>query len=176
MSLQKDPLVLVVADIDNAYMAAFETAVGDFPGVISLEIGVQQLERGGVVDAVFLTLPQAEKWNAQPILNRAQVLSTNPQDPDDEGLPPYVIAGVAKPQSDPSDSPAFDLELVVRCILEAAVEHNESCIDSGGLIKRVGIWPPMIGMDRLPPEVAAKIMVSTYELALGGSGDKNSGE
>lgn len=163
MSLQKDPVVLVVADLDNVYMAAFEAALGDFPGVRPLRIGVQQLERGGVVDAVFLTLPQAEKWNSKPILHRAQVLPTNPQDPDDDGLPPYVIAGVAKTQSDPSDSPEFDLELTVRCILVAANEHNDSCVVPEELIEKVGLWPPMIGMDQLAPEVAARIMVSTYE-------------
>jgi len=166
MNCDREPIVLVIAEIDEDYMTALKAALGDFRGIIPLTISVEQLERGGIVDAVFLTLPQAEKWNAQPLIHRAQVLPTNPRDPDDENLPPFVIAGVAKSQSDPTNSPVFDLELVVRCILEAAREHNQSCDDPGRLIKTVGIWPPMIGMDQLAPGMAAATMVSTYESAL----------
>jgi hypothetical protein len=165
MSIQDFPQI-IVADLDHDYISSLKNALGDFRGVKTMEIGPQQLERGGIVDAVFLTLPQAEKWNARPILHQAQVLPTNPNESDDANMTPYVIAGVATSETDPSDSPVFDLKLVVRCILLAARDHNRMCDSIDNEIRRVGVWPPMIGMERLPPNIAAEAIVSTYESVL----------
>src|SRR5437867_1633912 len=87
-------------------------------GITVLEIPADKLPTLPDLDAMFLTLPAAERWGARPLVHKAQILRTQrAQETSPADMPPYVIAGVAMAQDDPHD-PVFELQLIMTTTLE----------------------------------------------------------
>src|ERR1041385_1202129 len=50
------------------------------------------------LDALYLTLPAAERWNPRLLFYESQVLKTQTED---NGWPRYIVAGIAMKPDDP---------------------------------------------------------------------------
>ena len=87
------------------------------------------------LDAVFLVLPAAEKWGSRAIIGKAQVLSTRPDDQKD-GMPRYVVTGVAMGPTDPR-GPVPETTMLLRIVFEAIDGFNR---ENNGPIRKVGFW------------------------------------
>lgn len=108
------------------------------------------------LDALFLTLPLAERWGARPILYKAQVLKTRGVD---EGMPPYVLAGGAFHPDQISDA-KYELRQVIVSVLEAVEAFNR---DNSEQILAVGFWTGISSMSDLSPEEAGQVIREMYE-------------
>ena len=87
------------------------------------------------LDALFLILPAAERWGAQPIEGRAQVLSVGAED-QQKGMPRHVVTGVVLRPSDERGA-IPETKLLVTTALEAVRQFNTSSEDK---INRLGFW------------------------------------
>jgi hypothetical protein len=106
------------------------------------------------LDALFLTLPYAERWGAKPILYRAQVLKTRGED---EGMPPYVIAGGAFHPDQIRDA-RYELRQVIASALDSVEAFNR---ENSEKILTVGFQTDIY--DQLSPEEAGQIVREIYE-------------
>jgi hypothetical protein len=109
------------------------------------------------LDALFLTLPYAERWGAKPILYRAQVLKT---EGEDEGMPPYVIAGGAFHPDQIRDArdARYELRQVIASALDSVETFNR---ENSEKILTVGFQTDIY--DQLSPEEAGQIVREIYE-------------
>jgi hypothetical protein len=70
------------------------------------------------LDALYVCLTDAvERWGARPASHRSQVLRTRPED---SGMPPYVVTGVATGEADPRTG----LKLTMTAVLDAVKSFN----------------------------------------------------
>jgi hypothetical protein len=87
------------------------------------------------LDAIFLPLPAAERWNPDFRSRRAQILLSSPIDIK-KGFPPLVVTGVNLTSEDPKD-----VLSQTRILLQSALEevHDYNLRNDGG-IQNLGIW------------------------------------
>lgn len=147
---------LIFADEREHVAGALRASFGGCRGLSAAALKPSELPRVEGLDALFLSLPYAERWGPRPVLYKAQVLRTRPED---EGMPPYVITGVAMHEDDPRDA-RFELRLITAAVLDAVELHN---LSQARPVARVGLWTEMLGMDRLEPQAAGDIIRSVYE-------------
>jgi hypothetical protein len=154
-------LITAVDNHDNAMRLGKE--LHGCTGVTVLELPADQLPMLPDLDAMFLTLPAAERWGARPLVHKAQILRTQrAQETSPAGIPPYVIAGVAMAQDDPHD-PVFELQLIMTATLEAVQAFNATHPEA---IKVIGFWAGNLLLGQLAPEQVGQIIRSTCEKAL----------
>ncbi len=87
------------------------------------------------LDAVFMTLPAAERWNPDFKSRRAQILSTSRTDRD-RGFPAFVVTGVNLLPSDPQDA-VSQTRIVLEEALAAVREYNRKTETK---IRSLGFW------------------------------------
>jgi hypothetical protein len=108
------------------------------------------------LDAIFLTLPLAERWGSKPILFKAQILKTRGADED---MPPYVIVGGAFHPDQIRDI-RYELRQVIASTLDAVESFNR---ENSEKILTVGFWTEVSGINELTPEEAGRIVREMYE-------------
>ena len=114
------PVRLVLFSSDSAAVGALGQAFGGHPQLTAAVAKPGQLtrqQRG--LDALYVPLTDAvERWGARPASHKSQVLRTRP---DDSGMPPYVVTGVATGADDPrAGDPGHELKLTMAAVLDAA--------------------------------------------------------
>lgn len=106
------------------------------------EITVQKVDRVDYthppsgLDAIFLVVPAAERWGARLIPGKAQLLPTSSEDQLD-GMPPYVVTGVALRPDDPR-GPLPETSMLISTALDAVRQFNLS--HNSREIRRLGFW------------------------------------
>jgi hypothetical protein len=105
------------------------------------------------MDALFLVLPAAEKWGAEPLPGKAQVLKTSPEDQRD-GMPPYVVTGVVLGPGDPR-GPLPETKMLISTALDAVRQFNLA--DGGERIGRLGFWAVNL-LNGVTPEQLSTIL------------------
>jgi hypothetical protein len=154
-------LVIAIDNHDNAMRLGKE--LHGCTGITVLEIPADKLPTLPDLDAMFLTLPAAERWGARPLVHKAQILRTQrAQETSPADMPPYVIAGVAMAQDDPHD-PVFELQLIMTTTLEAAQAFNATYPEA---IKVIGFWAGHLLLGQLAPEQVGKTIRATCEKVL----------
>jgi hypothetical protein len=87
------------------------------------------------LDAVFLTLPAAERWNPNFKSREMQILRTSEQDRA-IGFPPIIITGVNLTQDDPTD-PLSQVRLILELTWQKVQDHNAR---NNEQVQRLGFW------------------------------------
>lgn len=103
------------------------------------------------LDAVVLVLPAAERWGARPLPGEAQVLKTTVTD-QSNGMPRYVIAGVALRPADPR-GPLAETRLFVGSAFQAARQFNKT--NPCDQIQRLGFWGDNLLKGVTPEQLAS---------------------
>lgn len=154
-------LVIAVDNYDTAMRLGKE--LEGCTGITILELSADKLPTLPELDAVFLTLPAAERWGARPLVHKAQILRAQlAQDPSPAHMPPYVIAGVTMAPDEPHD-PVLELQLIMTSALEAVQAFNATHPEA---IQVIGFWAGHLLLGQLAPEQIGKIIRSTCEQAL----------
>jgi hypothetical protein len=127
--------LLIVQESRRENVELMRRGLARCTGAIVLGIDAKAFWSMAGLDAVFLTLPQAEAWGSKPLPpHTCEVLRT--REPElRKGYPPYVVTGVVLSDSDPKTG-RFTLPLVVRSALRAVIEFNEHHDDE---IKTLGL-------------------------------------
>ena len=126
------------------------------------ELSARQLEPSEIptlqeLDALYLTLPAAERWNPRLIFYQSQILKTGPG----EGWPPHIITGIAMKPDDPrAGDPASELKLVIKAVLDAVESYNHK---HQSTITVIGFWTRDLSIDHMDTSLAGKIIRSIYE-------------
>lgn len=87
------------------------------------------------LDAVFMTLPAAERWGPNFKSRKGQVLSTSLRDRE-RGFPPFIVTGVNLTPADPTD-PLSQVRIILEEAFAAVTEHNHHKEDR---ITSLGFW------------------------------------
>ena len=87
------------------------------------------------LDAVFMTLPAAERWRPDFKSRKAQVLTTS-RDDQENGFPPFVVTGVNLTAEDPKD-PVSQARIVLEAALDEVTDYNNR---NDGRIASLGFW------------------------------------
>lgn len=126
------------------------------------EYGPTVVAKAGL-DALWATpMVGVELFGATPPfpLHKARVLET-PQAQILLGMPRYGIVGVATSADDPK-TPEYNLRLVLSALLSAVNEFNTHHANP---IRRVGILPDDLDLQRIDPQQAFEIIREVYERA-----------
>src|SRR5262245_52821842 len=111
---------LIFADERKEVVERLQRAFAGCPELQAVCVSPPIFLRMEGLDAIFLTLPLAERWGAKPILYRSQVLKTRG---GDEGMPPYVLAGGAFHPDQIRDA-RYELRQVIASVLDAVEVFN----------------------------------------------------
>ena len=149
---------IVVFDTDMAGLQAWQSSLRLPFMTFALGTG-PQVTASRDLDAMWLTPMQAERFGAMPPfpLHVALVLATPASDVQ-KGFPPFIVTGVAVANDDPKD-PQWQLRLVMTSLLRAI---RDACA-RGQTIRRVGMLPEHLFMDRLSAEEVGAIVKAAYE-------------
>lgn len=135
-----------------------QTIFGNHPALSARQLEPSQIPRLQELDALYLTLPAAERWNPRLLFYESQVLKTRPEDQE---WPPYIVAGIALKRSDPrADDPVAELKLTIKAVLHAIQSYNRG---HQYPIKTVGFWTRDLGINRMDVSTAGEIIRSVYE-------------
>lgn len=152
---------LVLFSTDSGFLAKLQLFSSSLP-YISYETGngIEVTEKAQL-DALWATLMAGvELFGVAPpfALHEARVVET-PARQLKRGMPRHGIVGVAVNKDDPK-SPEYSLRLVLSALLRAVRSFNSMHNDK---IARIGILPDDLGLKKLNPEVAFKIIREIYE-------------
>jgi|SRR5689334_5877700 len=148
---------LLFSDTNEQRREELRRAFGSTSGLSILSIRPNELTSLPDLDALFLTIVAAERWGARPLLYQSQILPTHRQ----EGMPPFIITGIALNPDDPRiNDLAAQLSLVLTAVLDALQAYNKEHNDP---IRTIGIWTNNLWINRMNPAVAGQIIRSTYE-------------
>lgn len=155
-----DILKIVISDENENHIKSLNEGLAQCSGVNALVLSIYDSVRLPNLDAFYFSLPYAERWGARPIIHQAQVLKTKLEDRN-QGMPPYVISGVAMDRDDPRN-PAFELRLILTAVFKAVETFNKQNID---MIRNVGFWGGQggLGIQRMDWREAGRIVRSFYE-------------
>lgn len=87
------------------------------------------------LDAIFMTLPAAERWNSDFKSRQIQILRTTRED-QAKGFPRFIVTGVNLGPEDPKD-PVSQVGVVLREAIAAANDFNRT---NAGAIEKLGFW------------------------------------
>src|SRR5216684_7176832 len=113
---------LIICDESEGTVDLLREGLAGCEEVTVLRLKPDQLLRVEGLDAFYISVTGAERWGAQPIPHKAQILRT---ELDDEGkrYPSYVVAGGLFNLEDSSD-PSFQLKVIMNTVLEAVDHFN----------------------------------------------------
>jgi len=101
-------------------------------------------------DALYWTLPAAERWNVRPIEDVIQVIRTSAED-QSEGWPERLLVGLALSRANASDK-----ERALRTWAQALLAAMDSSAGVG--IVKVKVPAEMVALSELSPERVAAIL------------------
>jgi hypothetical protein len=108
---------------------------------------------GSHCDALYFTLPAAERWGARPLpLHRAEVLRRSDYKVGD-ALPSYVVAGTVVSQEELHD-PKRQLQIILAAVVNAVQSFNSG--QGTIVIRTVGLWKGWVGTDEMSPAEVAE--------------------
>jgi hypothetical protein len=145
---------LIFADEKEEVVDRLRQSFAGCPDLTAIKVPLSQFRSLTELDALFLTLPYAERWGAKPILFKAQVLKTKGEE---EGMPAYVIAGGAFHPDQIRDA-RYELRHVIASVLDAVEAFNRR---NPAKIRAVGFFTDIY--DGLPPEEAGRVVREMYE-------------
>lgn len=127
---------VLLIDDNRERLDQLEGLLRDKPtvGTVWVEKAIYMRPPAGL-DAVFLTLPAAERWAPDFRSRKMQILKTSKKD-QAEGFPPFVVTGVNLRPDDPKDAASQ-----VRIILtESVFAIREFNAEAGVRIKNFGFF------------------------------------
>jgi hypothetical protein len=128
-------ICLIDADTDRlAELAVQLRHLGDCVEQIQVPVAIYTRPPTGL-DAIFMTLPAAERWKPDFKSRRMQILRTATED-QAKGFPRFVVTGVDLRPEDPQD-PVSQVGIVLKEAITAANEFSKS---SAGTIETLGFW------------------------------------
>ena len=153
---------LVIYGTDSTLLETLKKASATLP-YISYEVGYgPEVVARAHLDALWATpFAGIELFGAAPPfpLREARVLMT-PQAQLKRGMPRYGVVGVATTENDPKD-PVSNLQLVISALLRAISNFNNS--QESDMIRRVGILPQDLDLNRMEPALAFRIIHDIYQ-------------
>jgi hypothetical protein len=159
--MEPENVELVLFGTDSALLTKLSCFSTDLPYVrYESGYGPQVVARVGL-DALWVTpMAGVELFGAVPPfpLHEARVLET-PLTQRKRGMPRYGIVGVATSEDDPN-TPEYGLRVVLSALLRTVGEFNREHSEQ---IRRVGILPVDLGLERLDPATAFGIVREIYE-------------
>jgi hypothetical protein len=158
------PVRLVFFDTSESTVRALRQALEGHPqftASVAKPGQLTQQQRG--LDALYVSLKDAvERWGARPSSSKSQVLRTRP---DDSGMPPYVVTGVAIGADEPkAGGPSHGLKSTMTAVIDAVKSFNAK---NSPPIRVIGFWTGALGIDRMDPTEAANMIASVYQERLG---------
>lgn len=149
---------LVIADERQESVNLLQEGLAGCEEVTVLKLRPDQLLNVEGLDAFYLSVMGAERWGARPIPHKAQILRTALDDTE-KGYPPYVIAGGLFNIEDSRD-PRFQLRVIMHTVLADVESFNAV---NKGVIRKIGFWTEWLGIERMNPVEAGRIIRSVYE-------------
>ncbi len=127
---------ILLIDESNLRLNHLREALQELPaiGFMEVPVAVYMMPPSGL-DAVFMTLPAAEKWGPDFRSRKAQILRTSQGD-QENGFPPLVVTGVNLTPNDPRD-PFSQVRILLESALAEVREYNKR-VD--GRIENLGFW------------------------------------
>lgn|GEM_PF-7126946 len=152
-------LKLIISVVENHDADLLRLGLKNLENITVVVLRPDQLWKRKDIDAIFLSLPAAERWGAVPIIHQAQVLKTKVEDRT-KGWPPYAVSGVAMARQDPRD-PIFELQLILDSVFKAVELFNTNSEQ----IQAIGFWAEDLGLrnHRIEWTEAGRIIRSFYE-------------
>lgn len=127
--------ILLIEDKEERYLVLKEY-LKDLPGIGILHVArALYIEPPTGLDAIFMTLPAAEKWGPDFKSREAQIVETMDSDRE-RGFPWWVVTGVNLSPEDPKD-PVSQMRIMIRSALTQVAEYN---LRNNGKIQRLGFW------------------------------------
>src|SRR5262249_13162654 len=124
---------LIFVDEREEIVEQLQRAFEGCPELKAVRLPLAQLRSLEGLDALYLTLPHAERWGAKPILYKTQILKTKAAE---EGMPPFVIAGGAL-HPDQIRDVRYEVRRVIASVLDAVEKFNR---ENSEMILTVGFW------------------------------------
>jgi hypothetical protein len=147
-----------MADENKEAIEKLQAAFADHPELCARQLEPSEIPKLQELDALYLTLPAAERWNPQLLFYESQVLKTRPEDKD---WPRHIVTGIAMDPNDPrASNREAELELVIKAVLNAVESYNK---ESSSPIKTVGFWTRDLRINRMDASAAGEIIKSVYE-------------
>ncbi len=157
---------LIVVERRAENVEALRRALGACDGV-SVMHGTGPESLSGL-DAVFLTLPQAEMWGSRPLPPHVCEILTTPDELRAKGYPRYAVTGIALFDGEPYTGPSI-VGLLVSCVVNAVQRFNEL---HGLAIRTVGVQYIQSFAPGLPLLDIGRLLASEYEaMTAGGTAD-----
>jgi hypothetical protein len=157
MNTPTTPQLIFAGDATDQ-VRELQQAFDGCPALFSVTLKPEELPNLEGLDALYLTLVAAERWDPKLVFYKAQILDTRPED---EGWPPYIVAGIAMKPDDPrAGNPSAELELVTTAVLAALKTYNEL---NKSPIRKVAFWTDLLRINRMDAFVAGRIIRSAYE-------------
>lgn len=149
---------LLIFDSSDEVVAKLALAFRGRSELSSRQLEPSEIPKLQELDALYLTLPAAERWNPRFIFYQSQVLKTQPEDNE---WPPYVVTGIAMKRDDPRAGNAeAELKLVMKAVLDAIESYNQA---NQFPIRTVGFWTENLGLKRTDASMAGEIIRSVYD-------------
>ena len=149
---------LIILGENIEVIEILQTIFANHPALSARQLEPSQIPRLQELDALYLTLPAAERWNPRLLFYESQVLETRPEDQE---CPPYIVTGIALKRSDPrAGDPVAELKLTIKAVLHAIQSYNRGHQHP---IKTIGFWTRDLGINRMDVSTAGDIIRSVYE-------------
>jgi hypothetical protein len=149
-------LRLIIIDESEQNVELLRQGLEECPEVTVLKMKPSELGKLEI-DAEYMPfIYAAERWGLKPIFFESQIVTVSPKDPN---LPRYVLTGVPVPKGTVHD-PSSDIRILVSAIFDAVRIFNSRNQDQ---IRVIGIWPELMGADRVGWLEAARIIRSVVE-------------
>ena len=154
------PILVIQQDDKDASLGVRE-GLGDSSG--ALVLGVPALSFWSIpgIDAIYLTLPEAERWGAVPLEPfQCEVLQT-PAEPARQGFPPFAVVGMTVPEGTATEGPSILTRMIKAGFFAVELfnaKSNAFQIRSLGIL-RIGRFAPAlcpIEIGRLLREILKK--------------------
>jgi len=115
---------------------AFRSGLGSVQNIVVLGIAPELFWTIGGVDALYLSLPRAERWGSRP--QPPHVVEAIPTSKHDResGFPPYILTGFVLADDEPN-TPAFGFPLLADALTRAVADVNKRQSDA---IRCVGFF------------------------------------
>lgn len=149
---------LLIFDNSDEVVQKLQSAFDGCAELLARQLEPHEIPKLQELDALYLTLIAAERWNPRLVFYKSQILKTGA---NDEQWPPYIVTGIAMRRDDPqAGNPSAELELVIKAVLDAIESYNQG---NAFPIKTVGFWTEELGINRMDISMAGEIIRSVYE-------------
>src|SRR5258705_12583975 len=149
---------LVIFDSNAEVVRMLQAAFGGRAELSARRLEPSEIAKVPELDALYLTLPAAERWNARLLFYESQVLKTQAED---NGWPRYIVAGIAMKPDDPrAGIPSEELKLAVKAVLDAVESYNQ---ENRFPIGTIGFWTRDLRISGMDASMAGEIIRSVYD-------------